>query len=256
MVCTNPTEGCGTWQSPLATLRVGENLIESDEDKIASWVLTYALEGTDLHNVIAGRGAGALQLQRWVYGNHVYSVPNQPWYQEMRGWFGISLAKLQLQILSMAHPTSFLNPTGFVSFAVRPGVSPSDVENVCLRVLSREGDFTNLDFNAFVGTLTAFLIILVASEVALQFLRRRGDGPREEEVHLGQMTLSSPDSEANSSPPAPNGVVEPVSPLAPSIHPSTYTPSTTTPPGTTETVPSSLGPANIPANIPAVSSPT
>ncbi|KAK0616851.1 hypothetical protein B0T14DRAFT_605046 [Immersiella caudata] len=225
MVCNDPAEGCGTWKSPLGVSQVGEELIKSHEDKIASHVLTYALENTDLHNVIAGREAGALQLQRWVFGDMVYSVPSQPWFEEMRGWFGISLAKLQLQILSMAHPTSFLNPEGFVSFSTFPGVEPSDVADVCSRVLSREGDFTNLDFDAFVGTLTAFLVILFVSEATFRVLQRKENRLRQEAVQLDQLAPVYSGSQVDSPPPVSDEVAEAGAPSAsyPSSRPPTGT---------------------------------
>ncbi|KAK1832054.1 hypothetical protein QBC39DRAFT_433635 [Podospora conica] len=161
-VCNNATGRCTGWTSPLGKELVGDALISHGEDQIASWVLTYALEGTDLASTIAGRGPGALQAQRVTSGGTVLQPPS--FKEEVRGWFGVSLAKLQLQILAMGHPTSFLDPAGFDSFSVRyPGVTLTEVSDICSRVLSREGEFTNLDFNGFIGTLVAFLIIWIGT---------------------------------------------------------------------------------------------
>ncbi|KAK4442182.1 hypothetical protein QBC34DRAFT_456109 [Podospora aff. communis PSN243] len=65
MVCNDPTDGCGTWQSLLHVSQVGEELVRSHEDRIASHVLTFGKTGPSPFspiNTIAGAAAEYLPL--------------------------------------------------------------------------------------------------------------------------------------------------------------------------------------------------
>lgn len=159
------------------------------------WVVLTALQlvtqQTGMEHVILERGAGALQAQRTVIDSTQTSttMDRNAWHDEMRAWFGTSLAKMQLNVLSIAHPTSFLDSSefiditqvaeGLVDFETDAGQQYTDLglpeltdklTSFYERVLSREPEFTNLRFKGFIGTFAAAAGVFVLSEIVMVFM--------------------------------------------------------------------------------------
>ncbi|KIX06968.1 uncharacterized protein Z518_04944 [Rhinocladiella mackenziei CBS 650.93] len=169
ILCNNGTGACGPWESPEALAPNPGGAIDTDEDDIAWSILQYVLSLTSIHYTINGRGASALLVQRSISSQNQEKISERQWQEELNGWFGISLAKLQLNILSIAHPTPFLSKDGFVPFP-----SDSTSHQLCQMIKSREGGYTNIHWSGFIATVVIiFVAILICEGLKLWKKRSR-----------------------------------------------------------------------------------
>ncbi|RMD39321.1 hypothetical protein DV735_g5813, partial [Chaetothyriales sp. CBS 134920] len=158
LICNNATGGCSSWASPedLLTVTVSDNapLIKSAADQRALDMLQYVLTSTSLQYTITGRGSSALAAQRALQSQNQERLSPRPWKEEVNTWFGVSLAKLQMSVLSIAYPTPFLSTDAFAAF---PASSYTD--QLCKMIKSREGGYTNLHWPGFIATLVVSCVV-------------------------------------------------------------------------------------------------
>ncbi|RMZ77039.1 hypothetical protein DV738_g4615, partial [Chaetothyriales sp. CBS 135597] len=161
MVCNNATGSCSPWTSPEDLLIISGNdpLIKSTADQSALNILQYVLTSSSLQYTITGRGSSALAAQRAMTSQNQERLSPRPWREEVNTWFGVSLAKLQMSVLSIAYPTPFLSTDGLAAFPANSGTG-----QLCKMIKSREGEYTNMHWAGFIATLVVCCVAGAAAE--------------------------------------------------------------------------------------------
>jgi hypothetical protein len=151
LVCNTGTGVYTSWFSPeevAANSLLPLGLLNSNADQRVWNILQYVLTSTSVHYIIYGRRSSALLAQRSLFSQNQESLGSQPRRDELNGWFGVSLAKLQLSVHALARLTPFLLLGDFQAFPPSAGTL-----QLCKMVKFREGSYTDIHWLAFIATM-------------------------------------------------------------------------------------------------------
>ena len=121
--------------------------------------------------MVEGRQASALNAQRFLSGLTQTGFASNQSQVEVDGWFGASLAKLQLTILGIGIGDPNFNATGFVDVISNSSNPFRDVPQL---IKFRDGDYAVIE-TLGVALLLAFSIPLVMTSWVLKYLEWRAD---------------------------------------------------------------------------------
>ncbi|KIW72010.1 hypothetical protein PV04_00234 [Phialophora macrospora] len=200
LVCNNGTGVCSSWFSPeeeAAPSLLPSGLLNSNADQHAWNILQYILTWTSIHHTIYGRGSSALLAQRSLFAQNQESLGSQPWRDELNGWFGVSLAKLQLSVHAIARPTPFLPLDAFQAFPPDAGTL-----QLCKMVKFREGSYTNIHWPGFIATMVVCGLIGLIRVSHNVFRTWKSSAPASPQ-HSGSLLANSLQSIGHGSPAIP-----------------------------------------------------
>ena len=129
LVCNNQTNICSSWRGNAGSTDFGQTFNSKDPEESKIEVILYWAFGLlDTYHTVLGRLATALNAQRGLSLDNTQSSfpPNQS-QVEVDAWFGVSLAKLQLAILSIGIGDPEFNSTGLGNALDNSNISATDL---------------------------------------------------------------------------------------------------------------------------------
>lgn len=131
---------------------------EYDEIYSAFQILLLSVGTSSIANAIGNRGAAALQAARYVTQGVQYRLAKEQWKIELRYWFSVSLARIQMDIFSTIAKPPALAETNVENFwqTQLPGLL-----QYCGKIKFRTSDFTSMSALG-IGFIIALAVLLMA----------------------------------------------------------------------------------------------
>jgi hypothetical protein len=166
-LCSALSNNCTEWQPlqsikaldamPLVRPNVKFQSKEYNETFSAFQLVLQSISATALHNSISNRGPAAMQAARYLLETFQYRLEQEQWKTELRYWFSVSLARLQMEI--------------FNTIAKPPELDENLIENFwqtqlpemlqyCGIIKFRSSDHTTMSALG-IGLIVAFAVVLL-----------------------------------------------------------------------------------------------
>lgn len=155
----NRTGSFTPWLPPETVMQY--DIYTEDEERSIGLMIGWAALKLSTNNIVSGRGSSALRATRSLNGlTQTIMAPNQTQI-EASAWFGTSLAKLQLSILSIGRGDSNFNSTGFIDALAEPSGKVS--KNMGSLVKFVDGNYSIIKAWGIVALSITALLLWIAS---------------------------------------------------------------------------------------------
>jgi hypothetical protein len=180
-VCNHVTSQCTEWHGLVNAFEdvvstTGDGLLKEDMDgfdgmALASLNVGQSISYSYISNSIQGRSHAALQATRYFYAGSQYRLDPEQWKVELRYWFKMALARIQLDIFSTIERRADVDPERTYNLW-----DAETLDLFCGNVKFRSSNHTSLSTAGIVVILLCTAILTLISfldqVVASRFLRR------------------------------------------------------------------------------------
>ncbi|KAJ4309242.1 hypothetical protein N0V84_011623 [Fusarium piperis] len=165
-VCAKHTNRCVPWSGLIPMVdksaiddRARSNVRIAQDLITAVGLLDNIIPDTSIPAVIAGRdGSSALRASRHTSSGEQYYLEREQWKTEVRYWFAVAMAKLQLGIFNTIQGPNGLRPNGTMNLW-----ADSPMMSICGRVKYRSADHTSLSFVGVVVVIVVSVFLITVS---------------------------------------------------------------------------------------------
>ncbi|RSL59383.1 hypothetical protein CEP54_007295 [Fusarium duplospermum] len=185
-ICHRSTNRCLPWSGLMPEFKATELDDRAAVDvetvldiNIPLMIVTPLLDKTSIPDGIAGRGGSSLRASRTLYGGRQLRLEPEQWKTELTYWFGLGMARLQLDIYKTIERHDGLNVDGAMNvWADLP--SGSMQEMLCGKIKFRSPNHTSLSFTGVivVVVVSSVLIALSFFEVLVDLMPAKWKGNR------------------------------------------------------------------------------
>ncbi|KAH8649509.1 hypothetical protein BGZ60DRAFT_509214 [Tricladium varicosporioides] len=159
---------------PLVKPNVKKYSKEYNETYSAFQIVLHNVDSSSIANSVGNRGVAALQAARYLLQGVQFRLQEEQWKVELRYWFSVSLARIQMEIFNMIEKPPGLNETKAENFwqTQVPGML-----EYCGRVKFRSSDHTSMSALGIGLILALSILLMMGSYVDLIIGRFRWGKP-------------------------------------------------------------------------------